>query len=91
MRKVMYAQFHQTLFLKGVGEIQRSLPNESKSFRKLEMWAGVAGLEINVNGVEALIPWPNVVIAQFAPDESEKAAFGTVVPMEAKKPAASGK
>lgn len=71
MRKITYVKLHQAAFLPGVGEINSTLPAPNKS-HKLDMFHTEEGVLLQINGKEALIPWPNVVIAALAPEEKAK-------------------
>jgi len=65
-RQISYVKLHNTTFIPGIGAISDTLPSASKTLH-LEMYEGAHGVELKVNGSEALIPWPMVQIVKFVP------------------------
>lgn len=70
MRKIIYAKLHATTFLPGVGQLSDSLPPKDKSLGLImtESSDGIIldGVDAAKRPFSAVIPWPNVQIAQFA-------------------------
>lgn len=67
-REVKYAKFHAGLFIPGgPGNVGDTLPSSSKTLN-VKMFATAEGLFVNANNVEALVPWPNVIVAVYVAD-----------------------
>lgn len=81
MRKVLEANFHQAIFLRGIGELGRTLSALStnqgtKTFHvDMETDGNSLYVKIDRNGTkaEALIPSANVVAMVLAPEEPKLA------------------
>lgn len=76
MRKVLEANFHQAIFIRGIGELGRTLSSitnlqGAKSF-KTDMETDGSSLYVKIerNGIkaEALVPGANVVAMVLAPE-----------------------
>lgn len=75
-KRISWASFHQAVSIPypGPGSIGTSCPPVTKTLKGLEMHHEVEGIRIVVNGdarVEALIPWANVVVAQYEPEAAK--------------------
>lgn len=70
-RRIVYAKLHETVHLPNTGNLSDTLPPSMKQF-DLKMFHTNEGLFLQVNGVEAVVPWANVKIAQYAPEEKVK-------------------
>ena len=65
-RHVTLARFHQSIHVPGVGELGNTIPIASKAAsRNWKMRTESQGLHVDVNGIEILVPWANVVMAQL--------------------------
>lgn len=70
-KRITYVNFHQGLFVPGLGNIGNTLPSQSKHF-DLSMRAAVEGVDIAISygstQKNVLVPWPNVVLATYEED-----------------------
>lgn len=68
MNKVVkYASVHQDIFLPGVGSLGRTLTNDiTGKTRDLKMTLVEEGLLLDIKGVSAVIPLPNIVVMVLA-------------------------
>ena len=66
-RPVVYAKFHQALFIPGGGTLGDTLPSTNKTLIGLKMSYTPAGLFVQFGAHDALVPWPNVAVAKFGP------------------------
>lgn len=77
-RKVTFVRFHQGLHLPSVGNVGDSLPGNSKTYSKLDMWAYSAGLQIDIayagRSTCILVPWANVIVAELGPEQPKEPA-----------------
>ena len=68
-RKVIYAKFHTNLFLGALGDMGVTFPPTGAKTIDVDMTHTDAGLHIKAirrsSIVEFLVPWANVVIAQY--------------------------
>jgi hypothetical protein len=69
-RKVTHAQFHQSVFIKAAGNIGNSLPSGTKNYNE-EMSHTPEGLLIKIGKIESLVPWANVIVCTYAPEETK--------------------
>lgn len=75
-RKINEIQLHEGLFIKGFGNIEKSLPSQSKSL-DTEMSYAKEGVFVKMKTrtafayTEFLVPWTMVKSALFAPVEAK--------------------
>lgn len=73
-RRVTAAKLHDlNVVIPGVGAMNvTNLPPQNKSYNSFHMYYTEHGLELEINGVESIIPLANVQIAILAPEETKK-------------------
>lgn len=64
-RKVIYANFHQPLFIPHLGHLGVTLPSGSKTLPDLVMHTEEEGLAISAKGADLLIPYGNIVLMRL--------------------------
>lgn len=70
-RTVKYVKFHQGIFVPGFGTVGDTLPSSSKTIN-LTMTHLEEGLFLKLNSTEVLVPWANVVLAVYNPEDKPK-------------------
>lgn len=74
MRTVLYALFHQSIFIPRIGHLGNSLPSVNKTLPDLKMFHTPEGVRLEIKGRTFVLPWPNVVTAEIGPETAETLA-----------------
>lgn len=76
-RQVFFLQLHQELFLPSVGQLSKQLdvsPSSQSKQRGLKMWLSELGVEVELRGRRAFVPFANIAFAVFSPTPTKAEA-----------------